>query len=146
MGAPSSRYSGLLVAQRRYPRNSAGQTLSVIFFVHRRRFVAAASFPLVAAHAFEVHGRETFSWSVENRSSISATLTLAGWSAWLGGSCVRTTITPVNWPFSHVNQPHFTPCSVAYLRPLWPPPKVRVARFFFVRDAFSPTTDRSIEL
>lgn len=51
---------------------------------------------------------------------------------------VRVDCSPVNWPFSHVNQPRFAPT----LRPAfagWPPPKVRClsSSFFFPPVNFS---------
>ena len=61
----------------------------------------------------KVHDHETFSGSSEaerNSASVSATLTLASQSS---ARAYGTSITPVNWPFSHVNQPRFAPS-------LWP--------------------------
>ena len=52
---------------------------------------------------------------------------------------VRVDCSPVNWPFSHVNQPRFAPT----LRPAfagWPPPKVRCLSSFF----FFPLVDFSL--
>ena len=123
-GGPSSRYSSSHRCTTLLLSNSSEQFVVsyVITRLHLSRlrcsrfvvFVVSSSCVSSALEARpKVHGHETFSGSSQaerNSASVSATLTLASrsWARAYG-----TSITPVNWPFSHVNQPRFAPS-------LWP--------------------------
>lgn len=117
-GGPSCRYSSSHRCTTLILSNSSEQFLFLdcILVVFVIVFVVSSSSCVSSTLEArpKVHGHETFSGSGQAEREIARAFPRL-WHWLAGAELVRTStsITPVNWPFSHVNQPRFAPS-------LWP--------------------------